>query len=120
VAFPVVAVQLPTCTASLPDSVGKQFFPQKYIDTHETMHIHIISQKKVKYSTKSATRIFCEDGAKFRNGLHGPNASRFSSRLNVKLCMDVEEDYWNVLMWSVFLKHALAVRKLRNTPEFLN
>ena len=82
------------------------------------MHIHTNNQKKVKYSTKSATRTFCECRANFRTGSRLPNASRFSSRTTAQLCRDVEDDYWSVHMQFAFLKHALAARKLRNTSGF--
>ena len=88
-----------------------QFSPLKCVETHQITHIYMMNQKKAKYSMKSATRMFCEDGANFGCGLRGPNASRFSSRMNTQLCRGVEEDCWSVLMQFDSPKHGLAARK---------
>jgi len=65
---------------------------------HETMRLHTNNQKTARYSTKSATRTFCEYGANLRMVLCDPNASRFSWPMYTKLCIDVEGDYWSMLM----------------------
>jgi len=51
-------------------------------------------------------------GCELLHGSSSSNASRFSSRTDTQLRMDVEGDHWNVLMKSAFLKHALVARNL--------
>jgi len=101
-----------------PGIAGMQFSPLKCVERHEITLIRIMNQKKVKYSTKSATRTFLPVWRKFGSGLGGPNVSRFSSRMDTQLCRDVEGDCWSVFVWLVFPKHALGARELRKTSEF--
>ena len=104
--------------ASLPGIAGTRFSLLKCVGTHEATHPYTINQKKVKYSTKSATRIFLRGRPKFLHGLRGPNASRFSSPTNAKLFRNVEEGYRSVPVRFAFPKHALVARNLRKTSEF--
>jgi len=76
---------LPVPLASLPGAAGMQFPLLKCVGAKGTMHIHTINTKNPKYSTKSATRLFCEYGANLGPSLYVPNASRFSSLLNAQL-----------------------------------
>jgi len=52
--------------APLPGIAGMQLSLLKCVETHEITHPHMINQKKVEYSTKSATRIFPRVWCKFR------------------------------------------------------
>ena len=75
-------------TTSLPSTAGTQFSLPKCIETHEITYPYNISPKKVKYSTKSATRTFRAYGNKFRRGFGGKYVSRFSSYLNTQLVQE--------------------------------